>query len=100
MWRTINKVLDKAPYSISIMQIKDGSKTVSDSKQIPNALNSHFVNVELRLASRIAVKSSDNPLCHLHSSTEKTVFQFKHANESKVLDYIQNLKQGKSAGPY
>ena len=53
MWRTINKVLDKAPYSSTITQIRDGSKTVSYSKQIANALNSHFVNVGPRLASRI-----------------------------------------------
>ena len=99
MWRTINKVLDKAPNSSTITQIRDGSKTVSDSKQIANALNSHFVNVGPRLASRIEVKSGDDPLCHFQNRTEETVFQFKHINESTVLEYIQNLKQGKSAGP-
>ena len=30
---------------------------------------------------------------------KKTVFQFKLVNERTVLTYIQNLKQGKSAGP-
>ena len=45
IWRTINKVLDKAPNSTTIMQVRDGSKTVSDSKQIANVLNGHFVNV-------------------------------------------------------
>ena len=99
MWRTINKVLDKAPNSSTITQIRDGSKTVSDSKQIANALNSHFVNVGPRLASRSEVKSGDDPLCHFHNRTEETVFQFKHVNESTVLEYFQNLKQGKSAGP-
>ena len=88
MWRTINKVLDKAPNSSTITQIRDGSKTVSDSKQIVNALNSHFVNVGPRLASRIEVKSGDDPLCHFHNRTEDTVFQFKHINESTVLEYI------------
>ena len=57
------------------------------------------VNVGPRLASRIEVKSGDDPLCHFHNRTEETVFQFKHVNESTVLEYIQNLKQGKSAGP-
>ena len=99
MWRTINKVLDKDPNSSTITQIRDGSKTVSDSKQIANALNSHFVNVGPRLARRIEVKLGDDPLCHFHNRTEETIFQFKHVNESTVLEYIQNLKQGKSAGP-
>ena len=99
MWRTINKVLDKVPGSTTIMQIRDGSKTVSDSKQIASALRSNFVNVGPRLANRIEVKSGDDPLCHLHNRTEEAVFQFKHVNESIVLEYIQNLKQGKSAGP-
>ena len=57
MWRTINKVLDKAPNSTLIMQIRDGRKRVSNSKKIPNDLNSQFVNVGPRLASRIEVKS-------------------------------------------
>ena len=99
MWRTINKVLDKVPGSTTIMQIRDGSKTVSDSKQIASALRSNFVNVGPRLANRIEVKSGDDPLCHLHNRTEETVFQFKHANERTVLEYIQNLKPRKSDGP-
>ena len=99
MWRTINKVLDKAPNSTTIMQVRDGSKTVSDSKQIANVLNGHFVNVGPRLAHRIEVKPGDDPLCHLNNPTEETVFQFKQVNERTVLKYIQNLKQGKSAGP-
>ena len=41
----MNKMLDKAPNSTTIMQVRDGSKTVSGSKQIVNTLNSHFVNV-------------------------------------------------------
>ena len=56
MWRTINKVLDKAPNSTTIMQVRDGSKTVSDSKQVANVLNGHFVNVGPGLAHRIEVK--------------------------------------------
>ena len=99
MWRTINKVLDKAPNLTTIMQIRDGSKTVSDSKQIANALNSHFVNIGPRLASRIEIKPGDDPLCRLNNRTEEIVFQFKHENDRTVLEYIQNLKQGKSAGP-
>ena len=99
IWRTINKVLDKASNSTTILQIRDGSKTVSDSKQIANALNSHFVNVGTRLASRIEVKPNDDPFCHLNNRTEETVFHFKHINERTVLEYIQNLKHGKSAGP-
>ena len=97
-WRAINKMLDKATNSTTIMQFRDGSKTVSDSKQIANVLNGHFVNVGPRLAHRIEVKAGDDPLCHLNNPTEETVFQFKHVNERTVLTYIQNLKQGKSAG--
>ena len=96
---TIGKVLDKAPNSTTIMQIIDGGKTVSDSKQIANALNSHIVNVEPRLASRNEGKSGDDLLCHLRNRTENTVFQFKHVNERTVLEYLKNLKPGKSAGP-
>ena len=81
------------------MQVRDGSKTVSDIQQIANALKGRFVNVGPRLASRIQVKSGDDPHCHFQSNTEETVFQFKRINETTVLEYIQNLKQGKSAGP-
>ena len=56
MRRTINKVLDMAPNSTTIMQVRDGNKTVSDSKQIANVLNGHFVNVCPRLAHRTEVK--------------------------------------------
>ena len=49
-WRTINNLLDKAPNSTTIMQVRDGSKIVSDSKQIANVLNGHFVNAGPRLA--------------------------------------------------
>ena len=99
MWKTINKVLDKGLNSTTIMQVKDGNKTVSDSKQIANALNSHFVNVGPRLASRIDNKPGDDPLYHLDTCIEETIFQFKQVNENTVMKYIQNLKQGKSAGP-
>ena len=92
-------MLDKAPNSTTIMQIRDGGKTVSDSKQIANALDSHFVNVGPRFASRIEVEYGDDPLCRLRNIAEETVFHFKHVNERTVLEYIQNLKQGKSAAP-
>ena len=72
----------------TIMQIRNGSKTVSESKQIANALNSHFVNVGPRLASRIEVQSGNDPLCHLHYRTEETVFQLKHVNEMKRSGFI------------
>ena len=49
MWRTMNKVLDKAPNSATIIQVRDGGKTHSDSKQIANVLNGHFFNVGMRL---------------------------------------------------
>ena len=53
-----------------------------------------------RLASRIEVKSGDDPLCHPHNRTEETVFQFKHVPVKRtVLEYIQNRKQGAPAGP-
>ena len=77
-------MLDKVPNSATIMPIRDGSKTVSDSKQIANSLNSYIVNVGPRLASRIEVKSSDDPLCHLYNRTEETVFQFKDVNVRTV----------------
>ena len=77
---------DKAPNSTTIMHIKDGSKTVSDSKQITKGPKySHFVNVRPRLASRIGVKSGYDPLCRLLNRTEETVFQLKHVNERTVL---------------
>ena len=63
-----------------------------------NKTNSHNVNVGPRLASRIEVKSGDDPICHLHNRTEETIFQFKHESERTVLEYIENLKRGKSAG--
>ena len=50
--------------------------------------------IELKL-----IEPGDDPICHLNNPTEETVFQFKHVNERTVLKYIQNLKQGKSAGP-
>ena len=99
MWRAINKVLDKVPDSTTIIQLRDGSKTVSDSKQIANTPNSNFVNVGPRFASKTEVKSGDDPLCHLHNRTEETIVQFKHVNERTVLEYIQTLKHGKSASP-
>ena len=85
MWKTINKVLDKGLNSTTIMQVKDGNKTVSDSKQIANALNSHFVNVGPRLASRIDNKPGDDPLYHLDTCIEETIFQFKQVNENTVM---------------
>ena len=90
MWRTINKVLDKAHNSTTIMQIRDGTKTFSNSKQTANALNSHFVNVGPRRASRSEVKSGDDPLCHLHNRTEETVFQFKYLNEHLSLSSLSS----------
>ena len=73
-------------------------------KPLVTLLMSDLVNFVLdfvgpRLASRIEVKSGGDPLCHFNNRTEETVFQVKHENESTVLEYIQNLKQGKSAGP-
>ena len=71
IWRTINKVLDKAPNSTTIMQMRDDSKATSDSKRIASALNSHSVNVGPRLANRIEVKSGGDPLCYLHNRQKK-----------------------------
>ena len=98
--RTTNKVLDKAPNSTTIIQIRDSSKTVYDSKHIANALSSHFINVgSSRLASRIEGKPDDDPLSRLNNGTGETGFAFKHVNERTVLKYTQNQKQGKSADP-
>ena len=71
-WRTINKVLDKAPNSTTIMQVRDGSKIVSDSKQIANVLNDHFVNVGPRHARRVEMKSGDDSLCHLNKQKKQS----------------------------
>ena len=69
--------------------------------EFTNVLNGHFVNVGPRLAHRLKLNRAmiDDPLCHLNNPTEETVFQFKQLNERTFLKYIQNLKQGKSAGP-
>ena len=85
--------MSKSNYSTYSVQSK------TNSKQIAKALNSHFVNVGPRLANRIEVKPGDDPLCHLDTCMAETFFQFKYVNERTVVKYIQNLKQGKSAGP-
>ena len=61
MWKTINVVLGKTTRSTSIPLVEHEGKQITDKEEIVSAFNEHFINVGHSLASKIEVKSKDDP---------------------------------------
>ena len=61
------------------------------------ALNHHFVTVELKLAKQIDVKPEDD--CLKHITPVRDIMNFKAVDEVYVLNAISRLEKRKASGP-
>ena len=61
------------------------------------AMNHHFALVGPKLAETITSKPDDDCLCYI--TPESNVMTFKTINETHMHNAIENVKNGKAAGP-
>ena len=98
MWKTINVVLGKTTRSTSAPLVEHEGKQITDKEEIVSAFNEHFINVGHSLASKIEVKSKDDPTQYLIDIETSARFRFKSVKHW-VLTALKGLKESKSSGP-
>ena len=87
---------DSAGKSISSLNLS--GKVVTGESDLAEALNQHFVAVGPKLAEKIKMTPSDNPLKHIKPNDSATLI-LKPVTNSQVLKSLKQLKNGKECGP-
>ena len=96
-WRTINGMLGRMKTrGPSIERLQEGNHTVTESTDIANALNSHFVSVGDKLAQQIPPSPID-PLLYIRNNPQNSMFA-DPSSPMEVNCLIRSLPN-KSAGP-
>ena len=99
MWNTINVVLGKTTRSTAVPFIEQEGRQITDKEEMASAFNEHFINVGHSLASKIEIKSKDDPMQYLTAIEKSARFKFKSTTEHCVLTALKGLKESKSLGP-
>ena len=96
MWKTINKVLHRnSNHTVAQNIIFEGTKLKSPS-QILEAFNKHFTTVGPKLAEKIEIQPSDDPLKYLGDKTGGTKFKLQPVGVGYVYRAIKALNNSKS----
>ena len=95
-WKVLKHVIGEGGSSISaIDNLELGDDIISDSRQISEICNDHFVTVGERLACQIPC-SDYSPTVHIPKTN--SVFQLKPVTEGQVLKLLNKLINGKATG--
>ena len=99
MWKTINVVSGKSTRSTLAPLIEHEGKQITGKEEIFSAFNEHFINVGHSLASKIEVKSKDDPTQYITDIETSAMFRFKSVTKHWVVTALKGLKESKSSGP-
>ena len=95
-WKVLKHAIGEGGSSISAIEnLELGDDIISDSKQISEICNDHFVTVGERLACQIPC-SDYSPTVHIPKTN--SVFQLKPVTEGQVLKLLNKLINGKATG--
>ena len=97
MWKTINRVLDKSPQSITTSCLDVEGNRIKKEADIAEALNHHFVTVGPKLAGKVEQRINDDPLKYVVK--QSSVMKFTPVSDIFILNSIKQLKNGKAPGP-
>ena len=98
MWKTVDKVLSRVTATTTNSSLNlCGKKTIGDRCR-DEVSNHHFTTVGPKLAAQIKTLPSDDPLKDISNEPSARV-KFQPVSNSQVLQYLRNLKPGKSSGP-
>lgn len=99
VWKNINKVLGKNKASIQIDSITDENKVIiTDSQDISEKFNDHFVNVGSKLDAQIPIDYDGINFFNSIKHINDTFFLYPTDTE-EIATYITLLESRKSSGP-
>ena len=98
MWKTVDKVLSRATATTTISSLNLCGKKITGDHSMAEVANHHFTTVGPKLAAQIRTLPSDDPLKNISNEPSARV-KFQPVSNSQVLQYLRNLKPGKSSGP-
>ena len=97
VWKTINRVLDKFPQSITTSCLDvEGNRNMKGA-DIAETLNHYFVTVGPKLAVKIEQRTNDDPL--KYAIKQSSVIKFNPVSDIFILKSIKQLTNGKAPGP-
>ena len=96
-WKTINRMLDKSPQSITTSCLDVEGNRITKEADIAEALNQHFVTVGPKLAGKIEQRTNDDPLKYVVK--QSSVMKFNPVSDIFILNSIKQLKNWKAPGP-
>ena len=99
MWKTIDVVLGKTTRSTSVPLIEHEGKQITDKEELVSVFNEQFINLGPSLASKIEVKSKDDPTQYLRDIETSAKSSFKSVTKHWVLTALKALKESKSSRP-
>ena len=95
-WKVVKHAIGEVSSSISAIEnLELGDDIISDSKQISEICNDHFVTVGERLACQIPCSDYS---ATVHIPKTNSVFQLKPVTEGQVSKLLNKLINGKATG--
>ena len=91
--KILKGAIGKAHTTIEIEKINFEGKEFTDTKQITELCNDHFVSIGVKLAKSIQPGNEQSPTAHIQSATAK--FRFKPISVLQVTKVIKNLQIAK-----
>ena len=85
--------------SVRLLSVEVGGKCLTRERDVLEALNRHFVEMGSNLAKTIVSKPCDVSYCFQNTKPVQNVMKFKTVVSSFILNAINQLKNGKAAGP-
>ena len=100
MWKTINRVLNKSQCSTTPRSVMYEGQPIEKQKGIAEAFNNHFTMIGSKLAEKIEIKESDNPLKYFNDKDALAApnFEFQPITSDLIKNEIKKLKCNKSSG--
>ena len=99
MWNTIKVVLGKTTRSTAVPFSEQEGRQITDKEELASAFNEHFINRDHSLASKIEIKSKDDPTQYLTAIEKSARFKSKFITKHWVLIALKVLKEAKLPGP-
>ena len=97
LWKSVNLIRGKGSKTNNITSLKVEEEIITGDKNIAEALNSFFVNVDPSLSNKLP-ESQNNYADYLQYSTQNA-FTFDEVSENDTLKLLCSLKESKSTGP-
>ena len=99
-WKLVNKILrNKRPKVDTLNLLRANENLVSNSQEICNAMNKHFVEVGEKLSAKVPVDANHESMYkQFLGKRQSSSIVLQTTNENEVIEIISGLNSSKSSG--